>query len=160
MRKSKYSYTVEQLKEAILNSKSYAQCLRYLGLNIFGSAYDSLKRNIKANNLNVSHFTGHAWSKGMTGLRSPMLFALNDIILENKHPQYNTFKLKNRLLKEKIFEHKCSSCKLETWLDKIIPIELDHIDGDKQNHHISNLRMLCPNCHAMTSTHAGKNIKR
>jgi hypothetical protein len=38
-----------------------------------------------------------------------------------------------------------------------IPIELDHIDGDNQNNNLENLRILCPNCHAQTSTYCGKN---
>jgi hypothetical protein len=30
--------------------------------------------------------------------------------------------------------------------------ELDHIDGNSNNHLLTNLRILCPNCHSQTST--------
>lgn len=44
-----------------------------------------------------------------------------------------------------------------TWMGKKISLELDHIDGNNKNNLISNLRYLCPNCHALTPTYRGKN---
>jgi hypothetical protein len=35
--------------------------------------------------------------------------------------------------------------------------EIDHIDGDASNSFIENLRILCPNCHSMTSTFRNRN---
>jgi hypothetical protein len=78
-------------------------------------------------------------------------------ILDGKHPTYQTLKLKNRLLKEKILEDKCSSCGLTEWLGNPLSLHLDHIDGNNHNHVKSNLRLLCPNCHSQTDTWCGKN---
>lgn len=36
-------------------------------------------------------------------------------------------------------------------------IQMDHIDGNYMNNHLDNLRLLCPNCHAMTDTYGSKN---
>ena len=77
-------------------------------------------------------------------------------ILEGKHPQFQTYKLKNRLLKEGVLENKCSVCEITEWNHKKINMELDHIDGDRTNHNIENLRMLCPNCHSQTDTYCSK----
>ena len=32
-----------------------------------------------------------------------------------------------------------------------VPLEIDHIDGDSKNNLENNLRLICPNCHALTS---------
>lgn len=37
------------------------------------------------------------------------------------------------------------------------PLEVDHIDGSHTNNHPDNLRLLCPNCHALTSTYRNRN---
>ncbi|MFA7252263.1 MAG: HNH endonuclease signature motif containing protein [Candidatus Paceibacterota bacterium] len=31
-----------------------------------------------------------------------------------------------------------------------VPLEIDHIDGNSDNNNESNLRLICPNCHALT----------
>lgn len=48
--------------------------------------------------------------------------------------------------------YKCSSCKVDSWNGKYIALDVDHIDGDNQNHSVENLRFLCPNCHRQTTT--------
>jgi hypothetical protein len=52
---------------------------------------------------------------------------------------------------------KCSVCDLLEWNELPMPIELDHIDGNSENNSLSNLRLICPNCHAQTDTYKGKN---
>ena len=76
-------------------------------------------------------------------------------ILEGKHPQYQTYKLKIRLITEGIKEDKCERC---GWHEKLedsefTPCELHHIDGNPENHVLSNLIMLCPNCHSLTESY-------
>jgi hypothetical protein len=48
--------------------------------------------------------------------------------------------------------HVCESCKNTEWMSKPIPIELEHIDGDKKNNVDGNLLLLCCNCYALTPT--------
>lgn len=54
----------------------------------------------------------------------------------------------------------CEVCKNTKWMGIDIPLELDHIDGDHRNNSKSNLRIICPNCHAQTPTYKGKNKGR
>jgi hypothetical protein len=78
-------------------------------------------------------------------------------ILEGLHPYYQTLKLKHRLIKEKLIEYKCVSCKISEWNNKPITLQLDHINGDCSDHRRENLQLLCPNCHSQTETWCGKN---
>src|SRR3989344_4815550 len=50
------------------------------------------------------------------------------------------------------FKNKCCIC---GWNKKhpitgVVPVEIDHIDGNSENNLEKNLRLLCPNCHALT----------
>lgn len=78
-------------------------------------------------------------------------------ILEGKYPHYQSNKLRKRLFAEKVKDEKCESCGNQEWLGKKIPLELDHKDGNCYNHVLSNLQILCPNCHAFTENYRGKN---
>lgn len=80
-------------------------------------------------------------------------------ILDGKYPQYQTYKLKLRLLDEGILEDRCCKC---GWCGKIdgakySTCELHHIDGDNTNHHLDNLELICPNCHSITSNYRARN---
>lgn len=65
--------------------------------------------------------------------------------------------LKTYLFKK--YNNKCSKC---GWGEKNkytgnIPLEIEHIDGNYMNNAESNLLLLCPNCHSLTSTYKGAN---
>lgn len=68
-----------------------------------------------------------------------------------------SFKLKNLLIKFGFKQHLCECCKLKEWNNKPIPLELHHKDGNKYNNTLSNLVLLCPNCHAQTDSYRAKN---
>jgi hypothetical protein len=87
--------------------------------------------------------------------KSPNSIDLYDI-LEGKHPEYQTFKLKGKLLAEGVKQNKCEICGITEWNSKALNMQLDHIDGDPHNHLLRNLRMVCPNCHSQTDTYCGK----
>lgn len=69
-------------------------------------------------------------------------------------------KLKPFLLKNGR-EYKCECCENPgIWQGKELRLQVDHIDGNRENNGLENLRFLCPNCHTQTDTYCGKNTKR
>lgn len=52
--------------------------------------------------------------------------------------------------------HCCEVRKLDSWMGKPIPLDLDHTDGNPDNNSEENLRLIYPNCHAQTDTYKGK----
>ena len=79
-------------------------------------------------------------------------------ILEGLHPQYQTYKLKQRLFQVGMKTNQCEECGITEWNGKPINCEMDHINGKRTDHRFENLRILCPNCHSQTSTFRAKNI--
>jgi len=84
---------------------------------------------------------------------------IKQIIHEGKHPHYQSYKLKKRLISEGILKPVCGICNISDWLNKHISLELHHIDGNRHNHFLGNLKLLCPNCHSQTDTFRAKNKK-
>ena len=56
-----------------------------------------------------------------------------------------------RFLLEK-YEEKCSLCGWNERHSSTLraPLEVDHLDGNADNNYVENVRLLCPNCHALT----------
>lgn len=77
-----------------------------------------------------------------------------------KQKWVSTHKLRLKLIKDGIKKNECESCDLSEWMGVSIPLELHHIDGNKRNNNFENLKILCPNCHALTPNHAGKKLKK
>lgn len=68
--------------------------------------------------------------------------------------------VKLRLLRAGVLTNRCTECGLSEWLGKPLVVQIDHINGIRNDHRLENLRMLCPNCHSQTATYGKRNSKR
>jgi len=142
----KRSYTKEQFIIAVNESPSIRQVLIKLNLKPSGGNYRCIKTLIQRLNLDSSHFTGQSSNKGkkFPNKRRNIFDYLSNTI------SISSYKLKLRLLDAHIKKHKCEKCKLTKWNNKLIPLELHHIDGNHNNNNLNNIKLLCPNCHSQT----------
>ena len=155
MRKRRYSD--EDLVRAVNESESVRQVLGKLGLVEAGGNYSKIKRQISLLGIDISHFTGAAWRRGA---RFPVKPAQSlDTLLVNGSV-IGSYKLKKRLLDAGIKKPLCENCGNSEWLGRPMPLELDHINGNSVDNRIENLRLLCPNCHALTPTYRGKKLAK
>jgi Zn finger protein HypA/HybF involved in hydrogenase expression len=151
----KHKVNDEEFSEIVKSSLSIAEVIRKCNGVLAGGNYRSIKKRIAQLNLDTSHFTGQGWNVGER-FKSPVKAkSLVEILVEDSF--YQSYKLAKRLLKEGIKKRKCECCGNTTWLDKDIPLELHHINGDNTDNRLENLQLLCPNCHAMTDNYRGKN---
>jgi len=52
---------------------------------------------------------------------------------------------------------RCERCNNTEWLGEPIPLDRHHVDGNSSNNLMSNVKLLCKNCHALTPTFGSKN---
>jgi hypothetical protein len=68
--------------------------------------------------------------------------------------------VKVRLLAAWLKQQRCENCGLSDWQGAPISLELHHVNGDGDDNRLTNLRLLCPNCHSQTDTWGAKNKGR
>jgi hypothetical protein len=147
------TYTREEFELAVRETLSVRETLLRLGLVAQGGgAYRAFHRCVKEWSVDTSHFVGNAWSRGIkVGPKRDL-----EDYLSNRFP-IQSAQLRVRLINEGVLKKCCAICGLTEWNGLPAPLELDHIDGNHENNSLGNLRIICPNCHAQTDTHCGKN---
>jgi len=151
------TWSDEQLRNAVASSLSIAGTIRALGLVPAGGNYDQVQRRIAELELDTSHMTGQGWNVG--GLYQPSKQrALEMVLVANQWT--SSTGLRKRLFRAGLKQPECELCGwCERAPDGRIPVELDHINGDRFDNRLENLRILCPNCHSLQPTHRGLNKK-
>jgi hypothetical protein len=148
-------WTDDQLRAAVEAESSLAGVLRRLGLRVAGGNYEHIRRVIKVNGLATQHWTGRGHLRGR---HNPHVPKAPLALLLVRGSAYHSNKLRRRLIGEGILPAICSACGGTEWQGQPMPLELDHIDGDRENNLLGNIRLVCPNCHALTPTYRGRNI--
>ena len=161
MKKSKY--TKELMAQVVHNNKSFAGVIKDLGLALSGGNYRMVQHRIRLYELDVSHFTGQKWNKGLRAEDNPAIqrcreklrFSNKEVFTKNS-PLLGGSKLRKRLLQDFKWEYKCSKCGIDSWRGSPLTLHLDHKNGVVNDNRKCNLRFLCPNCHQQTTTWGNK----
>ncbi|HEX9888813.1 MAG TPA: HNH endonuclease signature motif containing protein [Nitriliruptorales bacterium] len=152
------SWTDDDLVEAVKGARSYAEVCRRLDVR-GGGGHATVKARIEQLGLDTRHLRGQAWARGETNPAGRARRPLDEIlVVDSTHRDTN--RLKRRLIEEGMLEPRCSRCGITEWNGEPAPLQLDHINGDRRDNRRGNLRILCANCHAQTSTFGARNRGR
>jgi transposase-like protein len=142
------SWTDEDLAAAVAASDSVSDLSRRLGYTPNGGVHRLLTGHIRRLGLDTSHFVGTRWPTTRPELvrKRP----LSEILVAGS--TCGTSNLRRRLIREGLKPAHCEECGLAEWRGVPLPLHLDHVNGDHTDNRLENLRILCPNCHAVTDT--------
>ena len=124
--------------------KDFALKLGYSSYS--GDAAQNIRKRVDYLKLSDSHFLQKRRIK-----RTPEnIFILNSTADQKV--------LRNWYFKGKYTPYKCSICGQEPfWNGKELTLTLDHINGNRHDDRLENLRWICPNCDRQLDTFGAKN---
>lgn len=137
----KIDYSDSKMIDLIKASRNCSDFLKSIGLSPRGANYATVKRWVKDANIDISHWSSYrGWNKGQ------------------KLKDWSEYKTNSHIKKHliKTLGHKCENCLVSVWYDYPIILEIHHMDGNRLNNDLTNLQLLCPNCHAMTDNWRGR----
>jgi len=130
------NYSDQDIIDAAAKVESMAGLLRELGLKQAGGNYANMQRLLQKLNVNCDHWKGQGWNKNQR--------------TKDWSEYTKAVSLKPHLIKER--GYRCENCKGTEWMGQAIPLEIEHVDGNRTNNEKENLLLLCCNCHALTPT--------
>jgi Zn finger protein HypA/HybF involved in hydrogenase expression len=151
-----------QFQELLDNSNSFVEILIKVGLDPYNGNHKTLNHRIKEEGFDISILEENRKKNQkihMKSLHQNKTYSLEDVLVENSN--FSRKNLKNKILEYNLIQYECCRCKNKgEWLNKILSLQLDHINGINNDNRLENLRFLCPNCHSQTDTYCGKHRKK
>lgn len=156
MVRTKRTWSDNDLINAVKNADCLGTVIDILGL-VRGGSYKSIKAHIERLGIDTSHFLSLI-ELGQRARNSRKIKSKEELFVESGG--YNDYKrVKAIILQETLLEYKCSICGIFEWNGQKLNLQMDHINGNKRDNRLENLRLLCPNCHSLTVNFCGKNRK-
>lgn len=141
----KRSWTDEQLETAVAGARNFNETMLALGLAIGNKNRERVRDRARELGLDTSHFR---WGRGFDRRTfDPFV----------KGVEFNTTTKRYYM---ELVEYKCVLCGISEWLGNPLILQVDHVDGDRTNNTLENLRLLCPNCHSQTETWSKKKANK
>lgn len=144
------SWTYDELKEAVCQGDSFSDVLRSLGLSLKGDAIHRIRNHTVRLGLSTSHFTRSICRKPLS---------IDRVFFSGSRVSGSV--TKKAVLRYSLLPYECLLCGNKgVHNSEELVLQLDHINGDRRDNRLENLRFLCPNCHSQTPTFTGKNCGR
>lgn len=149
--------STEQFQERVNSCTSIADIVRSFDFAVGAAVYRMIYARVARDGINISHIPRGADSnKGR--IFDTRRIPLDVYLIDGSNIKGS--ELKRRLIRDGKMRDVCAKCGLgNEWNGESISLQLDHINGKRDDNRLENLRILCPNCHSQTSTFCGRRKK-
>lgn len=150
-----YNLTESEIRYAMRNSRSNQEAARFLRISV--AVYKRYAQMYIDSETGKSLYEMHKNKAGVgiskSGTKYSGRTCLKEI-LNGEHPEYLAKNLKLRLIKEGYKAECCEMCGFEERrvTDYTVPLILAWVDGDRTNHRLENLQLICYNCFYLTQS--------
>lgn len=145
-------YSIAELITIVNNHNTLTKLLEFFGLRAAGGNYKQLHKYFSDNNIDYTHIKNYKCHS------RPKNSVIPDF---NENSKTTRRVIKKYIIKYNLIEYKCACCGIiDSWANKPLTLQIDHINGVYNDNRLENLRFLCPNCHSQTNTFAGKNSSK
>lgn len=142
----------EDLIIIVNKSICWMDVVRGTGRSFHGSYVKMLRTLTEYYEIDTSHFdTKKALSiNNYNKKSSEEMFCKNSTVSQGS--------IKTKIVRDNLIPYVCVLCENDGNHNKQpLTLQLDHINGVRNDNRLENLRFLCPNCHSQTKTFTGKN---
>lgn len=157
-----YDYSKEELQKFLDESTGYGEVLDKIGLGRKGRNPETLKKAITLYGLDETKLNENRskkYAECALNTHKKVDKPLSELL--KKHTTYQGCKLLLKLYEAGLKKPQCEYCGIPNiWNGKPLALQLHHEDGDITNNELSNLKVICPNCHSQTENYAGKSSRK
>ena len=145
-------YTNESVIDAVKKSNNWREVMSALNPSIlYSGSYHNIKKRAKLIGADFRHFTNLGNKKGGKKRRT------TEQLMQSNSTSSHI--LRKRLLSDGLKDDICEKCQQTHWMGLKIPLELHHINHNPSDNNISNLQILCPNCHSLTHSETSRIVR-